>query len=85
MDYEAKGLRGSSDNTNVESRTQYVVKYVINNITSTALTGQKKTATYLHLVSELLYKIEWPSGRRLRIGILCTYWHLVRVLPIFFD
>ena len=30
---------------------------------------------------ELLYKIEWPSVRRLRIGILCTYWHFVRALP----
>ena len=30
---------------------------------------------------ELLYKIEWPSIRRLRIGILCTYWHFVRALP----
>ena len=39
------------------------------------------TATYLHLVSELLYKIEWPSVRRLRIGISCTYWHFVCALP----
>ena len=36
-------------------------------------------ATYLHIVRELLYKIDWPSGRRLyilafcaRIGILCA-------------
>ena len=29
---------------------------------------------------ELLYKIEWPSIRRLRIGISCTYWHFVRAL-----
>ena len=74
-----------TDNTNVESRSRSVVKYVINNIMSTALTGQKKMATYLHLVRELLYKIEWPSVRRLHIGILCTYWHVVRALPIFCD
>ena len=64
---------GSSDNTNVESRGLSVVKYVINNIMSTALTGRRKTATYLHLVRELLYNIDWPSGR------LLTYWHFVRV------
>ena len=29
-----------SDNTNVESKTRSLVKYVINNIMSTALTGQ---------------------------------------------
>ena len=29
---------------------------------------------------ELLYKIEWPSIRQLRIGISCTYWHFVRAL-----
>ena len=40
---------------------------------STALTGQRKTATYLHLVRELLYNIDWPSGR------LLTYWHFVHV------
>ena len=74
----------SCDNTNVESRTWSVVNYVINNIMSTALTGRRKTATYLHLVRELLYKIEWPSVRRLRIGISCTYWHFVRV-TIFCD
>ena len=73
------------DNKNVESRTRYVVKYVINNITSTALTGQRKTATYLHLVRELLYNIEWPSGKRLHIGILCTYRHFLRALPILCD
>ena len=28
-----------------------------------------------------MYKIEWPSVRRLRIGILCTYWHFLRALP----
>ena len=38
---------------------------------------------YLHLVRELLYKIEWPSVRRLRIGILCTYWNFVRALPYY--
>ena len=74
-----------TDNTNLESRTESVVKYVINNIMSTALTGRRKTATYLHLVHELLYNIEWPSVRRLGIGISCTYWHVVRVLPIFYD
>ena len=31
-----------TDNTNVESRTRYVVKYVINKIMSTALTGQRQ-------------------------------------------
>ena len=36
---------------------------------------------YLHLVCELLYKIEWPSVRRLRIVILCTYWNFGRALP----
>ena len=30
---------------------------------------------------ELLYKIEWPSIRRLHIGILCMYWDFVRALP----
>ena len=30
---------------------------------------------------ELLYKIEWPSVRRLHIDILCTYWHFMRALP----
>ena len=39
----------------------------------------------LHLVRELLYKIEWPSVRQLRIGILCSYYHSVRTLSIFFD
>ena len=62
-----------TDNTNVEIRNRYVVKYVINNIMSTALTGQRNMAAYFHLVRELLYKIEWPSGRRL------TYWHFVHV------
>ena len=62
-----------TDNTNVESRGLSVVKYVINNIMSTALTGQRKTATYLHLVRELLYNIDWPSGR------LLAYWHFVHV------
>ena len=62
-----------TDNTNVESRSLSVVKYVINNIMSTALTGRRKTATYLHLMCELLYNIEWPSGR------LLTYWHFVHV------
>ena len=60
-------------NTNVESRILSVVKYVINNIMSTALTGRIKTATYLHLVRELLYNIDWPSGRRL------TYWNFMHV------
>ena len=32
---------------------------------------------------ELLYKIEWPSVRRIRIGILCTYWHFVRAVPYY--
>ena len=40
---------------------------------STALTGGRKTATYLHLVRELLYNIDWPSGR------LITYWNFVHV------
>ena len=40
----------ATDNTNLESRSLSVVKYVINNIMSTALTGQIKTATYLHLM-----------------------------------
>ena len=62
-----------TDNTNVESRTRSVVKYVINNIMSTVLTGLRKTATYLHLMRELLYKIDWPSGRWL------THWHFVHV------
>ena len=68
-----------TDNTNVESRTRSLVKYIINNITITALTGLRKTDTYLHLVRGLLYKIDWPSGRQLyilefcaRIGILCA-------------
>ena len=61
------------DNTNVESRSLSVVKHVINNIMSTALTSQRKTDTYLHLVRELLYNIDWPSGR------LLTYWHFVHV------
>ena len=74
-----------TDDTNVERRTRSVVNYVINNIMSTALMGRRKTATYLHLVRELLYKIEWPSGRQLRIGISCTYINFVRVLPIFCD
>ena len=39
------------------------------------------TATYWHFVRELLYNIEWPSIRRLCIGILCKYWHFVRGLP----
>ena len=30
---------------------------------------------------ELLYTIEWPSVRRLRIGTSCTYWYFVRALP----
>ena len=62
-----------TDNTNVDSRSLSVVKYVINNIMSTALTGQRKTATYLHLVRELLYNIDWLSGS------LLTYWHFVHV------
>ena len=62
-----------TDNTKVKSRCLSVVKYVINNIMSTSLTGQRKTATYLHLVRELLYNIEWPSGR------LLTYWNFVHV------
>ena len=74
-----------TDNKNVESRARSVVKYVIKNIMSTALTGRRNTATYLHLVRELLYKIKWPSRRRLRIGIVCTYRHFVRALPIFCD
>ena len=36
---------------------------------------------YWHLVCELLYNIEWPSIRRLCIGIFFTYWHFVRALP----
>ena len=60
-------------NTNVESRSLSVVKYIINNIMSTALTGRRKTATYLHLVRELLYDIDWPYGR------LLTYWHFVHI------
>ena len=62
-----------TDNTNVESRSLSVVKYVINKIMSTALTGRRKMATYLHLVRELLYNIDWPSGR------LITYWYFVHV------
>ena len=31
-----------NENTNVESKTRSVVKYVINNITSTSLTGQSE-------------------------------------------
>ena len=72
-----------TDNTNVESRNRSVVKYVINKIMSTALMGRRKTATYLHLVRELLYKIDWPSEDDLCIGISCTYRHFVRELPIF--
>ena len=30
---------------------------------------------------ELLHNIEWPSIRRLHIGILCTYWYFIRALP----
>ena len=67
------GCSEVSDNTNVESRSLSVVKYVINNIMSTELTGRRKTAAYLHLVRELLYNIDWPSGR------LLTYWHFVHV------
>ena len=73
------------DNTNVESRTRSVVKYVINNIMSTVLTVRRNTATYLHLVRKLLYKIEWPSRRLQRIRISCTYRHFVLVLPIICD
>ena len=65
--------RRPTDNTNVESRSLSVVKYVINNIMSTALTGRIKTATYFHLVRELLYNIDWLSGR------LLMYWHFVHV------
>ena len=61
------------DNTNLESRSLSVVKYVINNIMIIALPGQRKTAMYLHLVRELLYNIDWPSGR------LPIYWHFVHV------
>ena len=61
------------DNTNVDGRSRYVVKYVNNNIMSTVLMGRIKTATYLHLVSELLYNIYLTSGRRL------TYWNFVHV------
>ena len=32
---------GTSDNTHVDSRTRSVVKYVINNIMSTALIGRR--------------------------------------------
>ena len=73
--YIHKGWEGKKDydNKNVESRSLSLVKYVINNIMSTALTGRRKTATYLHLVRELLYNIYWPSGR------LLTYWHFVHV------
>ena len=74
-----------TDNTNVDSRTRSVVKYVNNNIMSTSITGQRKVATYLHLMCELLYKIDWPSRRRLCIGISCTYRHLVLTLLIFCD
>ena len=63
-----------TDNTNVESRGMSVVKYVINNIMSTVLTGRRKAATYLHLVRELLYNIDWPSGR------ILTYWHFMHVI-----
>ena len=59
-----------TDNTNVESRTRSVVKYVINNIVSTSLTGRRKVANYLHLVRELLYNIELEF--RARIGISCA-------------
>ena len=83
--FQNRPLYPPCDNTNVESRTLSVVKYVINKITSTALTGRRKTATYLHLVRELMYKIEWPPRRRLRIDILCTYRNFVRALPIFCD
>ena len=40
---ESKEVRceGKTDNTNVESRTQSVVKYVINNIMSTVLTVRR--------------------------------------------
>ena len=62
-----------TDNTDVESRIMSVVKYVINNIISTKIKGRRKMATYLHLVRELLYIIDWPSGR------LLTYWHFVHV------
>ena len=54
-----------TDNTNVESRSLSVVKYVINNIMSTALTGRRKTAVDLHIVREVLYNIDWTSGRQL--------------------
>ena len=40
---------------------------------STELPGRRKTAMYLHPVRELLYNIDWPSGR------LLTYWHFVHV------
>ena len=62
-----------TENTNVVSRSLSAVKYVINNIMSTTLTGRRKTDTYLHLVREFLYNIYWPSGR------LLTYWHFVHV------
>ena len=68
-----------TDNTNIQSRRLSVVKYVINNIMSTALTVRRKTATYLHLMRELLYNIDWPSGETtyvlafcVRIGISCA-------------
>ena len=38
-DSQFKAIR-EFDNTNVERKTRSVVKYVMNNITSTALTGQ---------------------------------------------
>ena len=86
MEFQMGSICGTlCDSTNVESRKRSVVKYVINNIMSIALTGQRKTPKYLHLLRELLYKIEWPSVRQLHIGILCTYWHVVRALPILWD
>ena len=39
-DSQLKAIR-EFDNTNVERKPRYVVKYVINFITSTALTGQR--------------------------------------------
>ena len=36
---------------------------------------------YWHFVRELLCKIEWPSIRRINIGISCTYWNFVHALP----
>ena len=53
----------ATENTNVEIRSLSVLKYVINNIMITALTGLRKTDTYLHIVRELLYNIDWTSGR----------------------